>query len=166
MRLLLASCVVIAACSGPAKKPPDAPPDKPPPVQVEKILINVDGEGVGLGGHDPMSYRDDDVQYGSAEHVVEHGGAKYKFTSADNKAKFEADKDKHAPGFGGYCVFAAAQNRVQKADPTIFTMLDGQLLVFTNRAFKESFNKDPAGYKKQADANWPALVAKHGKPVK
>jgi YHS domain-containing protein len=161
MRLLLVCAMLLTACSGPAKKPSD----KPPPEQVAKILVNVDGEGIGLGGHDPMSYRDDDVQYGLMEHVSEHGGAKYKFASAESKAKFDADKAKLAPGFGGYCAFAAAQNRVQKADPTIFTIHEGQLLMFTNRAFKASFNKDPAGNKKQADANWPALVAKHGKPA-
>ena len=90
MRPILAwAWVVLAACSGPAKKP-DGPVDKPP-ANVEKILVNIDGEGIGLGGHDPMSYRDDDVQYGLMEHVSEHGGAKYKFATADNKAKFEAD---------------------------------------------------------------------------
>ncbi|MCW5805577.1 MAG: YHS domain-containing protein [Deltaproteobacteria bacterium] len=172
MRLIavcLAVCLALAACSGPAKPDPSSPTTtttSAPVKESDKILVNVDGDGVGLGGHDPVSYREDDPMFGSDANVAEHGGAKYRFASADNKAKFEADKAKLAPGFGGYCAFAAAQNRVQRADPTIFTIHDGQLLVFTNRSFKTMFNKDPAGNKKAADANWPALVAKHGKPAR
>jgi YHS domain-containing protein len=152
--------LVLAACGGsPAPKPADPTPS---PV-TEKVLVLVDDNGVGLGGHDPVSYTKGAPAAGSAEHVSSHGGATYHFASAEDKAAFDADKAKFAPGFGGYCAFAAAQNRLSNADPKVFSMHQGQLLVFTNEDYKTRFNADPAANKAKADANWAGLVAKHGK---
>jgi YHS domain-containing protein len=118
---------------------------------------------VGLGGHDPVSYTKGAPVAGSADHAAAHGGATYHFASADDKTAFEADKPKFVPGYGGYCAMAAAMNRLSKADPKVFHLHEGRLLVFTNEDFKSQFLADPAGNKAKADANWPGLVAKHGR---
>jgi YHS domain-containing protein len=110
-----------------------------------------------------VSYFKGEPVAGVADHAASHGGATYWFASADAKATFDTDAAKHAPQFGGYCAFAAAQNRLSTADPKVFLIHEGQLLVFTNAEFKTSFEADPAGNKAKADANWPGLVAKHGK---
>jgi len=130
----------------------------------DRILVFVDDQGVGLGGNDPVAYSTDKVEAGVAEHTSAHGGATYQFASAENKQKFDADQQRYAPAFGGYCAFAASQNRLSESDPEVYMNHEGQLLMFTNRDFLDQFKKDPAGLKKQADANWPGLVAKHGKP--
>lgn len=159
-RLLFA--FTLAACGGPS-----APPAKPAdpivaPVQ-EKILVLVDDQGVGLGGHDPVSYTKGAPVAGAADQASSHGGATYHFASAEAKAAFDADRAKFAPGFGGYCAYAAAQNRLSIADPKVFVIHEGQLLMFTNEDFKQRFEADPKTTKAKADANWPGLVAKHGK---
>jgi len=151
---------VLAACSG---SPAPKPADPAPAPAAEKILVLVDDKGVGLGGHDPISYTKGEPAAGSADHASSHGGATYHFASAADKSAFDADKTKFAPGFGGYCAFAAAQNRLSVADPKMFVIHEGQLLVFTNEDFKKQFGADPVGNKAKADANWPGLVAKHGK---
>jgi YHS domain-containing protein len=152
--------LVLAACGGsPAPKPVDP---TPAPV-AEKILVLVDDQGVGLGGHDPVSYTKGGPAAGVAEHASSHGGATYHFASADDKTAFDADQPKFVPGFGGYCAFAAAQNRLSNADPKAFLIHEGQLLVFTNESYKTQFAADPKANKAKADANWPGLVAKHGK---
>lgn len=159
-RLFLA--FVLAACGGSATPP--AKPADPTIVPVQqKILVLVDDRGVGLGGHDPVSYTKGAPVAGVAEQAASHGGATYHFASADDRASFDADKAKFAPGFGGYCAFAAAQNRLSIADPKVFMIHERQLLVFTNEDFKKRFEADPNGSKAKADANWPGLVAKHGK---
>lgn len=150
----------LAACGSPAKPTPTTPPPVP---STEKTLVNVDDKGVGLGGHDPVSYTKGAPVAGVADHAAKHGGATYHFATADDKTTFEGDKAKFAPGFGGYCAFAASQNRLSPADPKVFHLHEGQLLVFTNEDFKTQFMADPAGNKAKADANWPGLVAKHGK---
>ncbi len=152
--------LVLTACGGsPAPTPVD-------PVTVPvaaTTLVLVDDQGVGLGGHDPVSYTKGEPVAGVPEQAASHGGATYHFASADDKTAFEADKPKFSPGFGGYCAFAASQNRLSNSDPKVFMIHEGQLLVFTNEDYKKRFSADPKGNKAKADANWPGLVAKHGK---
>jgi YHS domain-containing protein len=160
---MLRFCLVVAlgtaACGGSKAAAPSAPT-----APASKVLVLVDAEGVGLGGHDPVAYATDNAAIaGTAEQSSQHGGAMYRFASAEHKAAFDAEPAKHAPRYGGYCAFAASQNRLSQSDPKVFQIVDGQLLVFTNESFKEQFNKDVAGNKAKADANWPGLVAKHGK---
>ena len=158
--LLLA--FTLAACGG-SSTPPAKPVDPTVvPVQ-EKILVLVDDQGVGLGGRDPVSYTKGAPVVGAAEHASSHGGATYRFGTADDQAAFDANKAKFAPRFGGYCAFAAAQNRLSIADANVFVIHDSQLLVFTNEDYKQRFEADPKGSKAKADANWPGLVAKHGR---
>jgi YHS domain-containing protein len=158
-RLVVA--MLLAACGSPAA--PHKPTGGSSQPAAEKTLVNVDDKGVGLGGHDPVSYTKGAPVAGSADHAASHGGATYHFATAEDKTAFEGDKTKFAPGYGGYCAFAAAQNRLSKADPKVFHLHDGHLLVFTNDDYKTKFMADPAGNKAKADANWPGLVAKHGK---
>jgi YHS domain-containing protein len=128
-----------------------------------KVLVLVDAEGVGLGGRDPVSYLGGAPAPGVAEHKASHGGATYRFASAESRGTFEAAKQRYAPQYGGFCAYAASQGRISEADPEVFEIVDGQLLVFTNPDFKVEFDKDVPGNKQKADANWPGLVAKHGK---
>lgn len=161
MKCLLAAFLLsLAACGGSPTPKPVEPTTAP---SAEKTLVLVDDKGVGLGGHDPVSYTKGAPVAGSADHAASHGGATYHFASAEDKTSFEADQAKFVPGFGGYCAFAAAQNRLSTADPKVFLVHEGHLLVFTNEDFKTQFVADPAANKAKAEANWPGLVAKHGK---
>jgi hypothetical protein len=158
--LLLLGC-------GPGAKPvaptPSTPAPTPTAPAAAKRLILVDDQGVGLGGHDPVAYVTDEAAVaGAAAHTSTHDGATYRFASVEHKATFDGDAKKHAPQFGGYCAYAAALNRVSEADPTVFQIVDGQLLVFTNKSYKLQFNADVAGNKAKAHANWPGLVEKYG----
>lgn len=162
---MLAVLVGLAAC-GPAAPTPTTPATPAPPAaSPARVLVNVDDEGVALGGLDPVAYVTDGAPVpGTAEHASQHGGATYWFAGAEHKATFDADPARYAPQYGGYCAYAAAQNRLSPSDPTAWMLHDGKLLVFTNAEFHDLFVQDPAGNRKQADANWPGLVARHGRP--
>ena len=156
-------CALAVACGG--SRPADST-TTPPPAAADRVLVNVDAQGVALGGHDPVAYAKDNAPTkGSAEHASSHGGATFHFASADNKTAFDAEPARHAPQYGGYCAYAASLGRLSPSDPTVFLVHDGQLLVFTSADFLGQFQKDAAGNKAKADQNWPDLVAKHGKPA-
>ena len=160
LKRILPVLAFVFACGGASSKTPTTPATP----ASSKVLVLVDDQGVGLGGNDPVAYATDNAAVaGSADHSSQFGGATYRFASAEHKATFDADMARRAPQFGGYCAFAASQNRLSEADPQVFQIVDGQLLVFTNADFKDQFNKDPDGNKQKADDNWPGLVAKHGK---
>jgi hypothetical protein len=126
------------------------------------VLVHVDADGVGLGGYDPLGYRKFGKPVGGLpEHTTKFGGATYKFSSADHVTEFTGAE--HAPAYGGYCAYAASMGRLSEADPLVFELHEGKLLVFTNAEFHDLFMQDPAGAKAKADAAWPDLVAKNGK---
>jgi YHS domain-containing protein len=155
-QLLIA--IVLVACGG----APSTQPAGPATPGAQKVLVLVDEHGVGLQGLDPVSYTKGAPVEGSEQHAASHGRATYWFASADGRSAFEADPATFAPQYGGYCAFAAAQNRLSRADPHEFLIYKGQLLVFTNADYKARFQADPDESKRKADANWPGLVAKHG----
>lgn len=150
----------VMACSGGATS---SPPPMPVPAHAAKILVNVDDQGVILGGNDALSYRHGEPAPGDASVTSSYQTATYQFASAESKAAFDADPTHLAPAFGGYCAFAASQNRLSPSDPAIFVIQDGELLVFTNEDFRTQFMADPAGNKRKAEANWPRLVEQYGK---
>lgn len=153
---------LLAACGGAPPPPPAAPPAPVAPA-ASKTLVNVDPEGVGLGGFDPVSYRRGAPAEGQPTLVLAHGGATYRFETEPSRAAFRAAPADHAPAFGGYCAYAAAEGRLSPADPTAWLLHDGRVLVFTNADFRERFAQDPTANLARADANWPTLVEKYGK---
>jgi len=152
------------ACGGPP--PPPATPPGPPPA-ADKLLVNVDDAGVALHGRDAVAYvTDHAVVQGSNAFASTRGGAIYWFASAEHKAAFESDAPRYEPRFGGYCAFAASQNRLSDIEPDQWKVQDGHLLLFTNASFHEQFDRDPDGNLKSADRNWPGLVTRFGKPAR
>lgn len=151
----------LIACGGGS---PPASTTTPTAPAAERVLVNLDDGGVALQGHDAVAYVVDKAPVkGTADLVSTHGGATYWFSSPQHKATFDADPAKYAPRFGGYCAYAAAQNRLSNIQPDQFKVQDGHLLLFTNAEFHQLFDKDPAGNLAAADKNWPGLVTKHGR---
>jgi len=155
-------CVALAACSGGSKRTTTPGGGSGSAAVAQKVLVNVDGEGVILGGFDALAYQTTGKAVsGLPEHATQWAGATYRFSSADNLAAFKGGE--HAPGYGGYCAYAASMGRLSQSDPTVFEIYEGQLLVFTNEDFRNQFDADRAGNKAKADAAWPDLVAKNAK---
>jgi YHS domain-containing protein len=130
-----------------------------------KTLVFTDKKGVALGGYDPVSYFADDApKKGDAKIEATFNGALYHFVSQDNRATFEKDPTKYAPVYGGFCGYAASVGKVRPADPLIWSIVDGQLIVQHTKGADELWKQDVAGNKAKADKYWPLLVtAKAGK---
>lgn len=126
-----------------------------------KPLANVDGEGVGIHGYDPVVYfTDGKAVKGDPQYTSSYGGATYRFRSNDDKLTFEKDPAKYAPQYGGYCAMAMAMGKLEDADPTFFLVHDGKLLLQRNEKAHMMFMKDPAGNHKKADEQWKKLQGK------
>ena len=76
---------------------------------------------------------------------------------------FEQNPARYAPAFGGWCGYAVSQGRISPIDPEIFQIIDGRLVLQHSREAYELFNRDVQESLRMADANWPGLVARHGK---
>jgi len=126
--------------------------------------VNVDGKGVALKGYDPVAYFTDNRPVkGKPAFAASHNGATYHFSSAEHQAMFEADPEKYAPQFGGFCAFAVSKGSVAPIDPAAFQIYDGHLLLQNSSYVLKLFNKDKEGNYKAAVANWPKIEASKGR---
>lgn len=125
-----------------------------------KTLVQTDKKGVALGGYDPVTYfADGSPKQGDVKIEATFNGALYHFVSQDNRATFEKDPAKYAPAYGGFCGYAASVGKVRPADPLIWSVVDGQLIVQHTKGAAELWKKDVSGNKAKADKYWPHLVA-------
>jgi YHS domain-containing protein len=84
-----------------------------------------------IGGYSPVSYFEANAaEPGRPEFAATHAGKTYLFTSAAQKATFEADPERYVPAFGGTCAFGHVIEKEFPVDPTSFKIVDGKLLLF------------------------------------
>jgi YHS domain-containing protein len=125
-----------------------------------KNLVNVDRRGVALGGYDPVSYfTGGKPMKGDSKIEGTYNGALYHFTSEDHRAMFEDNPTHYAPAYGGYCGYAASLGKVRPANPTIWSIVEGHLILQHTKGSADLWAKDVTGNKAKADKYWPLLVA-------
>lgn len=124
-----------------------------------KALIATDKRGVALEGYDPVNYFESGKPAkGDANIEATYNGALYHFTSQAHRETFEKAPSKYAPAYGGYCGYAASIGKVRPADPLLWSIVDGQLIVQHTKGAVELWEKDIRGNKVKADKFWPKLV--------
>jgi YHS domain-containing protein len=128
-------------------------------------LVFTNRRGVALDGHDPVSYFvSSQPTKGDPKIEATYNGALYHFVSQENREIFEKSPSKYAPAYGGFCGYAASIGKVRPANPKLWSIVDGQLIVQHTKGAVELWNKNVRANKAKADANWPRLVeAKAGK---
>jgi YHS domain-containing protein len=124
-----------------------------------RALVYVDKQGVALEGYDPVSYfGKDGPMKGEPNLEATYNGALYRFVSPMNRETFEKNPAKYAPAYGGYCGYAASIGKVRPANPLLWSIVDGQLIVQHTKGAAELWEKDIGGNKQKADGYWPRLV--------
>ncbi len=124
-----------------------------------KTLVQTDRSGVALDGYDPVSYfTKSKPAKGDPKIEATFNGALYHFVSQEHREIFEKAPTKYAPAYGGYCGYAASIGKVRPADPLLWSIVDGQLIVQHTKGAVELWEKDVAGNKAKADKFWPRLV--------
>jgi YHS domain-containing protein len=92
--------------------------------------------------------------------VVEHQGAKWKFSTPANLELFKANPERYLPQYGGYCAYGVSQDNLVGIEPDKFTILGGKLYLNYDADVQEKWLKDPAGYIRQADTKFTSLLKK------
>ena len=158
--------------SAPPASPPPAAADTDKtadktPAELRRKSFNVDKDGVALQGYDPISYLDKaGPKEGKMEHAFVYRGITYRFATAENKAKFEAEPAKYEPPYGGWCAWAVIDGDKVEIDPMNYEVIDGRVYLFykgwLGNAKKKWDDKLKAdGAKKTvtaADSGWSKLA--------
>jgi YHS domain-containing protein len=128
-------------------------------------LVNVSGaSGIALDGYDPVAFFTDQKPVnGDPSISATYEGATYFFASKDHQNKFKADPTKYAPQFGGFCAFGASEGALFPVDISTWQVRNDKLYLNLNPAILQMFNKTFDERIKNAQKNWPDLVAKNSK---
>ncbi|KPJ99720.1 MAG: hypothetical protein AMK71_09270 [Nitrospira bacterium SG8_35_4] len=123
--------------------------------------VNIDSDGVAVKGYDPVAYftMDKPVK-GDSSIQYEWNGAKWRFTTDNNKKLFIEDPDKYAPRYGGYCAYGVAVDALFDIKPEAWSIVDGSLYLNKNLDVREIWKKDIPGNIRKADMNWPEVLKK------
>lgn len=131
---------------------------------VEDYAVNVNSKGVILDGYDAVSLRDGQAQRGMPTFSLQYHGATYLFANEKNKQRFEAKPELYEPEFGGYCAYGVATGSLVGIDLSTYdTSFENRNIYNYDKNIARKWKKDPAGWYRKAQKNWPELVAKSQK---
>ncbi len=116
---------------------------------------------VGVQGYDLVSYHTGSKPLpGNGNHVSEHKGVTYLFSSDENRKAFDANPEKYTPAYGGYCAYGASVGKKFVADPNVWEVVDGKLYLNLDNKIKAIWAKDIQGNINKADAQWTKIKNK------
>jgi hypothetical protein len=119
--------------------------------------------GLALSGNDPITYfLPEGPRPGRPDYELLWGGVAWRFTSAANRAAFQADPATFAPRIGGYDAEAAARGRVVNAKADLFVIRDNRLYLFRNDANRARFlaDRNLAAKSENHWAHWSGRLVK------
>lgn len=118
-------------------------------------------EELAIRGYDPVAYfRDGGPRLGKPEFSVRHGGAIWRFASAEHKALFEAEPKRYLPAYGGFCAYGTSRGYLVKIEPEAWSIVDGKLYLNYDLGVRETWARRTKTYIARAEATWPRLSAK------
>ncbi len=155
-RPLVAAWVAAAALAGPLAVTPAFAG-----VPGSTSSINVDAQGLALGGYDPVAYFDSGKPTRGVETFsASFDGARYLFASDAHRKTFLADPRKYLPEFGGFCAVGTSFGEKVDIDPETGKVVKGKLYVNSGAKAQGIFDKDTSGTITRAEHNWPAVKDK------
>ena len=114
-----------------------------------------------VSGYDTVAYfTQGQAVKGDSQWTTEYQGAHWLFSSAEHLAMFEAEPEKYAPQYGGYCAWAVSEKSdFAPSDPEQWAIVDGKLYLNYNAGIKGRWDSARTLHIQQADQNWPGLIA-------
>ncbi len=124
----------------------------------------VDSSGYAASGYDVVAYFDLDQNSvgapqpeavrGKTAYTADYNGAKWAFSSAENRDKFVADPAKYAPQFDGHCAYGAAKGGKVPGNPNLWRIVDNKLYLNITPNVVTFWEEDIPGNITVADGNW------------
>ncbi len=116
---------------------------------------------LAVGGYDSVAYfTEGKAVKGDKRFAIDHGGAQWRFVSAENRDRFAGAPERYAPQYGGYCAWAVSQGYTASGDPQYWRIVDGKLYLNYDADVQKKWEKDIPGFIVKADQNWPTVLGK------
>lgn len=128
--------------------------------------INVDQQGVGIHGYDPVAYfTHATASVGQAKFSASHEGVTYHFANAKQRDMFKAEPAKYAPQYGGFCAMGVALGKKLDGDPQAWRVVDGKLYLNVNKEVQKKWLENVPGNLQKAQEEWPGIKDKAPKDL-
>lgn len=99
-----------------------------------------------IKGYDPVAYFTvGKAVLGSPAFELAWDDQRYRFSSADHRAMFEANPARYAPHFQNFCAMALARGQNVEANPEYWLITDGKLYLFAGPQGPALFQQDLEG---------------------
>ncbi|MEM6689139.1 MAG: YHS domain-containing (seleno)protein [Planctomycetota bacterium] len=124
-------------------------------------LLLLDENQTAIDGYDPVAYfTEGRATKGTDAFTATVDGAKWKFSTNENRQAFLKNPDQYIPAYGGYCAWAvAAKADLFDGDPEHWKVVDGKLYLNFNADVQSQWLEDTDGFIRDGDQNWPKIVA-------
>lgn len=114
---------------------------------------------LALGGYDTVAYfTEGQPVKGDARWHWTYQGAEWRFASEAHLQRFQAQPERYAPQFGGYCAWAVAQGYTASGDPLQWRIVDERLYINYDAEVQRKWLTDIPGFIQKARQNWPAVL--------
>jgi YHS domain-containing protein len=108
-----------------------------------------------INGYDPVAYfTKQKAVKGKKENSFQWRNATWYFSSQDHLNLFQANPEKYAPQFGGYCVFAASKGFTANSDPTVFKRMNEKLYLCAEQGLMDEWLGGGEKLLSETEARW------------
>lgn len=115
--------------------------------------------GLAIQGYDPVAYfTQSAAMKGESRFSHDWNGVTWRFASAEHRAAFQADPERYAPQFGGYCAYAVANGYTAKTDPRAWHIEDGKLYLNFNDDVRTQWHGQRHDLIRKGHRNWPGVI--------
>ena len=126
---------------------------------LEKGLFGHKPSDVAIRGYDTVAYFTEGAPVeGSEDFATEWNGAEWRFASREHLDLFEADPERYAPQYGGYCAYGVAKDGLVKIEPENWTIVDDKLYLNYDDEVQALWEADIPGFVATADDKFDALL--------
>ena len=130
-----------------------------PALAAEDPVFSTD-EGA-IRGYDPVAYFiAGQPLKGSPNISYSWNGARWHFSSEENRDTFVSSPENYAPAYGGYCAYAVANGYTATTDPEAWSVVNGRLFLNYSQSVKKRWERNTSEYIRTGDANWPEVLGR------
>ncbi len=109
---------------------------------------------IALNGYDVTSYFDQELQKGNPAYSFRYMDNDWYFSTPENLDLFKSNPKKFVPEFGGYCGKAISTGFAAPSAPTVFSILEGKLYLFSSEEVQKEFAKNPSAVITACERKW------------
>lgn len=124
----------------------------------------IDGTGFAVSGYDVVAYRTLSPNPigtpqpagvpGRAGITAEYNGAKFAFSSTENRDLFVSDPTRFAPQYDGHCAYGVSRGGKVPANPNLWRIVDDKLYLNITKNVVGFWEEDISGNLNLAEGNW------------